>query len=203
MKTPTMREFLFSTLRDLDKLAGLKQFNQLAELPDSQVQIKDLLDKIMFIVDQFKDIPDKAKQDIIYAGVLTDQNFYGLNAKVVYKWLVTEAHKYKPKPVEEPVTEESKPLERGSEQYLKRLQEWEEALNKTEMMLTQRSDIYAKVREEWKPKDGIEYKSTLTEQDILRRELHIQYVRENYHPVTREKLEHWMPEDQWIELQKL
>ncbi len=125
---PPMRTFLFNTLRDLDKLAGLKQFHQLAELEDSQVQIKDLLDKIMFIVDQFKNIPDKAKQDIIYAGVVTDPQFYGLNAKVVYKWLVAEAHKYRPKSVEEPATEDSKPLERGSEQYLKRLEEWEKSL---------------------------------------------------------------------------
>jgi len=121
-----MREFLYNTLRDLDKLAGLKQFQKLTEMEDGNIQIRDLLDKIIFIADQFKNIPEQAKQDIIYAGVVTDPNFIGLNAKVVWKWLNAEAHKYVKKVEEEP--KDWKPVERGSPEYLEHLANWEKSL---------------------------------------------------------------------------
>jgi len=38
----------------------------------------------------------------------------------------------------------------------------------------------------------------LTPQEIERRELHIQYVKENYHPLTREKLSGWKEEKTWL-----
>jgi hypothetical protein len=194
-----MRDYFLSLLQNLDKLTGMKQYEKLCQLRDYKTEINTLLDILCRVCEHFQFIPDEAKKQIINDAVISDPEFIGLNAKFIAKSLNARKEFYLTKKDDVVIS----PDALTGEAREARLKEWEEALNKTEMMLTQRSDIYAKVREEWKPKDGIEYKSTLTEQDILRRELHIQYVRENYHPVTREKLEHWMPEDQWIELQKL
>lgn len=195
-----MRDFFLNLLQNLDKLSGLKQYEKLCQMPNFKQEINNLLDILCRVADQFPFIADLDKQKIINDAVISDGEFIGLNARIVYKWLnakkdfyFTELAHQQTKPEDEPLTGEAREA---------RLKEWQEALNKTEMHMTQKNDVYAKVRDEWKPKDGIEYTPTLTADDLLKKSLHIQYLKENYHPVTKEKLDGWMPEHQWIELQK-
>lgn len=59
------------------------------------------------------------------------------------------------------------------------------------------------IREEGqeKPKANFYPKTSISE--LRKRELHWDWIRNNFDPRTGDKLEHWMPEDQWIELQKM
>jgi hypothetical protein len=193
-----MRDYFLKLLQNLDKLTGMKQYEKLCQMKDFKTEINTLLDILCRVCEHFQFIPDDAKKQIIDDAVISDQEFIGLNAKFIAKSLNAKKEFYLSKKDDVVIS----PDALTGEAREARLKEWQEALNKFEVQPTQRSDVYAKVREEWKPKDGVTYKPTMTAEDILRHELHIQYVRENYHPLTKEKLPHWMPENQWIELQK-
>jgi hypothetical protein len=195
-----MRNYFKNLLQNLDKLSGLKQYEKLCQSQNPKEEITTLLDILCRVCEQFPYIPDLDKQKIINDAVVTDGEFIGLNARIVYKWLNLKKDQYftelahQDTPENEPLTGEAREA---------RLNEWLQALNKTEVQLTQKVDVYAKVREDWQPKDGVKYKQTLTADDVLRHDLHIQYLKENYHPVTKAKLPEWMEEDKWLELQNI
>lgn len=53
----------------------------------------------------------------------------------------------------------------------------------------------------WEPKKADPYPTT-TPAQLRKLELHIQYLRENYDPVTGDKRDCWMEEPLWLELNK-
>lgn len=191
-----MREFFLKLLQNIDKMAGLKQFEKMCAHPDYKTEINNLLDILCRVADQFPFIPDTDKQKIINDAVITDQEFIGLNARIVYKWLNTRKELYFTEMAHKETEEGAEPL--TGEAREARLREWLEAVNKMEAQVTYRSDIYAKVREQWKPIDGQVYKPTQTAEDLQAHALHLEYIKQNYDAYTKLKLENWMPEEEWL-----
>ncbi len=82
-----MREFFKQELKTLKAKTGLNQYENLSALPDAEFQFKILFDSLELACEDFKYIPDKDKERIIQKGIVTAENFTGLNSRVVWAWL--------------------------------------------------------------------------------------------------------------------
>lgn len=124
-----MREFFFNILTTLDKLTGLQQFNKINEMPDPKREINELLDMLCAVCNQFGTIPEDDKKRIIEDAILADPEFKGLNAKIIFKWLVSKREMYiKPETDKEVLPEGYKPLTGAERDAAIKL--WQEALDK-------------------------------------------------------------------------
>lgn len=170
-----MREFFYNLLQNLDKLAGLKQYEKLTQTPNPKQEINTLLDILCRVCDQFPFIPEQDKIKIINDSVVADQEFIGLNAKIIFKWLNAKREFY----MKEKGEPEISPDALTGEAREQRLQEWLQAVNKAEGIMTERSDPYKTVREQWTNPTGEKYKP-LTEEQIYQRVRHLEYIRQNY-----------------------
>ena len=193
-----MRDFFLQLLNKLDKLTGLKQMDKLMSMPNHKQEINDLFDILCRVSDQFGYIPKDDQQRIISENVITDPEFIGLNAKIVFKWLSAAKGPYlKTLEQTEPMPEGYKPLE--GEDRAKAIQEWQDSLKSLETHV--------------KPElGGTRLKSALEElpvlkgykspglEDLRRAELHTQYVRENYEAITGKPKPDWIEENKWLEL---
>lgn len=191
-----MRRFFFDLLDKLDKLTGMKQMEKLQSCENPEKEIGELLDILCRVSDQFPIIPKKDQQAIINQAVISDAEFKGLNAHIVYKWLSANKDRYFREAHHLPGEQdpEAKPLEGEARQEMLKL--WLSKLGEVGHVETKSHvrELEAKLP----PKDkGIVYNSTRPE-DILERELHLQYIRENYDPVTKEKLPNWKKESDWL-----
>lgn len=193
-----MRDFFLNLLQNIDKLAGLKQYEKICQMKDYKTEINNLLDILCRVTSLFPFIPDDDKQKIINESVITDGEFIGLNGRIIYKWLNTRKELYFTEMAHRETEAGHEPL--TGEARDQRLKEWLEAVNKMDVQLTEKVDVYATVREQWKPKDGQVYKPTQTPEDVVLHDLHIQYIKENYDARTGHKLENWKPEDEWLKL---
>src|SRR5688572_29199456 len=92
-----MRDFLKHQLENLHLTTGLRQYFKLSDAvnsdgePDGERQLRILIDGMVAACAQFPMIPDEAKQRIIEAALIQDQEFTELSSRVVYRWL--NAHK--------------------------------------------------------------------------------------------------------------
>lgn len=186
-----MRKFFLQLLQNLDKLTGMKQYEKLCQTKKPKEEIKMLIDILCRVCDQFPFIPDEDKIKIINDAVIADQEFIGLNAKVVYKWLNLKREFY----MKEKGEPEISPDALTGEAREKRLNEWLQALNKTEVALTERSDPYKTVREQWTNPTGEKY-TPLTEQQVYERERHLEYIKQNY-DARGNAVKDWIPEDEF------
>lgn len=188
-----MRKFFYNLLQNLDKLTGMKQYEKLLQTENFKEEIKILLDILCRVSDLFPFIPDYDKQRIINAAVITDSEFIGLNAKVIYKWLNAQKDRYFQELAHRENESNEPPLE--GEALQKKLAEWQEALAKMEINYTQRVDIYKTVREQWKPKEGTEiYRPTVDAQVLYEKERHLKYIAANYDSKTAKPLPGWIEE---------
>jgi hypothetical protein len=123
-----MREFFLETLQNLDKTSGLKQYEKIMAGPTPKLEINALLDVLCRVSDQFSVIPQDAQKRIISQCVVTDGEFIGLNAKIVYKWLAAHRDKYFKEVHHLPDKQDEnwKPLEGEARQ--EKLKEWERSL---------------------------------------------------------------------------
>jgi len=140
-------------------------------------------------------------QRIITESILSDQELTSLNGKIIFKWLSKSCGAYYKEPTEavklpegvdkyEVVTGEKK------QEYLN---QWLDALKKV--------DDKANVLEKW---SGTRLKNNLSElpkskgyippspEDVVLRELHIQWLRENIDPLTQKPLPGYLSEQEWL-----
>jgi len=195
-----MKKYFNDLLNNLDKLTGMKQLDKLMATKDPKKEINDLLEILCRVCNMFGYIPDEAKQQIISDNIISDQEFIGLNAKIIFKWLDKAKGLYFSQSVEQiAVPENYKPLV-GDERE-KAIQTWLKSL---------------KGFQDEKPKElgGTRLKSSLEElpvlenykkpdaDAILRSELHTQYIRENYEPLSGKPKPNWESESVWLERNK-
>lgn len=89
-----MRDFFKHELKTLKAKTGLNQYETFSGMPDAEVQLKTLLDGMVSVCSGFNYIPDDHKKEIIKAAIITDPEFTGLNARVIFKWLQAKNHLY-------------------------------------------------------------------------------------------------------------
>lgn len=95
-----MRSFFKSELETLKIKTGLNQYETLSAMKDNEGNpigaqtISKLLDALCLVCDGFGYIPDPDKKRIIQAAIINDQDFTGLNSRVVWKWLNAQSAKY-------------------------------------------------------------------------------------------------------------
>lgn len=82
-----MRDFFKSELQTLKAKTGLNQFENMSAMPDKEKQFKILFDSLEMVCAEFQYIPDNDKKRIIQEQIIRDQDFTGLNSRVVWKWL--------------------------------------------------------------------------------------------------------------------
>lgn len=168
-----MRDFLKSELKTLKAKTGLNQLENLSALPDSQNQIKILLDSIMLVFDEFHFIPDNDKKRIIQENIIRDQEFQGLNSRVVWRWLNAQKDKYY-KELAHRESESGEPPLTG-EARDKAIAEWLQAVNKLQTAVSVPQDKYSEIRANWNP-DKLKY-DPLTPEEYTTRIHHVEYIR--------------------------
>lgn len=190
-----MKEFFLEILNSLDKLTGLKQMEKLGAMPDPKKEVNELLDILCRVSSQFPLIPKEDQKKIVRQAVISDPELTSLNARIVYKWLNTYRDKYFKEAAHIPEEQDPnwKPLE-GTERQ-KKLNEWMESLSKIESKVITKSHV--KTWEETLPrKNENAYPSTKAE-DVLKAELHLQWIREN-HDRDGNPLPTYVEEEIWL-----
>jgi hypothetical protein len=91
MEKVDMYDFFYDELKMLRALTGIRQWENLNELPDPKKAINDLIDLMIkeTNVEPYDIISPKVKQRVIHDAILNDPEFIGLNAKFVRKALHT------------------------------------------------------------------------------------------------------------------
>lgn len=184
-----MRDYFKNLLQNLDKLSGLKQYEKLCQSKNPKEEIKTLLDILCRVCDQFPFIPDEDKKRIIDDAVIADQEFIGLNAKIIFKWLSLKKEFY----LKETGEPEISPEALTGEARNKRLQEWLQAIDGMQMVSTSK-DPFEHIKS-IQPKDGEVYiPKTQSDYEYQR---HFEYIRDNFDVKTGEKLPTWIAEEQY------
>lgn len=192
-----MRKYFYDLLQNLDKLTGMKQYEKLMQLSDFKKEIQTLLDILCRVSDQFPYIPDDDKKRIINDAVISDQEFIGLNAKIIYKWLSMKKEFYFNETTEPVIHPEAL----TGEARAKRLKEFLEAINGFEAAVTVKESPYQAIREQWKPKEGTEIYKPNTDATIMyEKERHFEYIKRHYDARSGAKLPDWIPEDEFNQL---
>lgn len=189
-----MRDFLKSELKTLKAKTGLNQLENLSALPDSQNQIKILLDSIMLVFGEFHFIPDNDKKRIIQENIIRDQEFQGLNSRVVWRWLNAQKDKYYKELAHRESEEGAPPL--TGEARDKAIAEWLQAVNKLEGAVTVKEDKYSEIRANWNP-EKLKY-DPLTPEEYKTRIHHVEYIRAMQKEFGTDDSK-WDDEMEWIE----
>jgi hypothetical protein len=189
-----MRRFFFDLLSSLDKLTGMKQMEKLQATEHPEKEIGELLDVLCNTASLFPMIPEDAQKSILRHAVVSDGDFIGLNAKFVYKSLHAQKDRFIVEAAHVPRKEDPnwKPLEGEARQ--EKLTEWLRSLEGFNERIVTKSHV--KVFEETlPPKDkGIIHHSSGV-QEVLERELHIEYIKEMNK--SGKPKEEWLPENEW------
>jgi hypothetical protein len=194
-----MRDFFKDELKALERKTGLKQYEKILAAEKWEIELKELLDELCRVCNQFDYIPNEDKAKIIRQNILTDQEFIGFNARIIYKWLLSARSVYFKELAHQEPAEEQAPILEGAARDAK-LKEWLAALGDGMKQVPQLSPTEIK-------REGrieVEKKGTgyVPEVDPIewekRNTLHKQYLRENYHIQTGEKLPTWISEEDWI-----
>lgn len=194
-----MRQFFLDLLQELQKLTGIKQFeNMNLESSKGKEDLNELLTILCNTCEMFPLIPKDAQKSILRHAVISDGDFIGLNAKFVYKSLQAHRDRYFKEAAHIPdeVDPNWKPV--GGEERAKWLKEWEKSLAGFDEKSTQShvQELVAKLP----PKEkGISYPSTSAEK-VLATELHLQYLREM--SATGLPREQWEKEESWLKSKK-
>lgn len=194
-----MREYFTQLLNNLESLTGMKQLERISQKPNAAAELNNLLDILCRVCDLFPFIPEEAKKNIISDSVVTDQDFIGLNAKVIYKWLNLRKDIYykeiahiEAQNQPEPVTGEKR------DEWLKI---WTQELDKISDNFYIKPLSNAEIMREkmlGNQAEPTHYKSN--EQKGKAKLLHMEYIRTNYSS-DGNCLETWLPEDEWMKKQ--
>lgn len=203
-----MREFFFDLLNELDKLRGLKQLEKIhTAFPDekeAKQEIKKLIDILCAVSDQFPFIHQNDQKKIIQHGVISDPEFIGLNAGIIYKWLFRNKDKYFKESHHVEHQREAKPLTgKEREEWIKK---WNESLAAFPMHKRLEGEA---LEVEKKKVDGLRAWMSQKSPIPIDREFvsaaelenHRRYIRENYDKYTGKPLDTWISEEEWIKKQ--
>jgi hypothetical protein len=170
-----MKSYFINLLQQLDKLTGIRQWEKLKEAVDPNEEIKLLVAILCRTCDLFPYIPDEAKQKIITACVVSDQEFIGLNAKIIYKWLNANKDQYFRETSHIPTEKNEPPVE--GEARAEWIKKFLIAINTVDehVTVTNNFDQFEHVKE-IKPTDGQAYHAAPPETIIIQ-DLKIDYGR--------------------------
>jgi hypothetical protein len=195
-----MRQFFLDLLQELQKLTGIKQYeNMNLESDEGKKDLGELLDILVRTCETFPLIPKDAQKSILRHAVISDGDFIGLNAKFVYKSLQAHRDRFFKEAAHMPTQEPEgyKPLEGEARQA--KLKEWMSKLQEFGEKATTQSHVQELVAKLPPKEKGLNYPSTRAE-DVLKRELHIEYLKAmSSSGVPKEE---WEPEEDWIKSQK-
>ena len=76
-----MKNFLFKILNRLPFLAGINQIKDL-----SPNQVAELVQELLDECNRHTSLTDQKKQELIENGIKNEQEFYGLNVRILNKW---------------------------------------------------------------------------------------------------------------------
>lgn len=190
-----MREFFLNLLNKLDKLTGFRQMDKLMAMPDAKQEINELLDILCGTCRQFNYIPEDDQKKIITENVITDADFQGLNAKILYKWF----HANKGKFLKELAHEETKPVEGykilEGEAREEKIKEWLGAIAKVGTV-SQPQLSGTRLKQNFEDIPKMDYKV----KDPAAHALHLQWLKECFDAKTGKPNENYIEESKWIEL---
>lgn len=205
-----MFTFFYSEFETLRAKTGIRQFEQLNELPDSAKQIHDIIE---FMCQECQKPPyhvvrDEVKQRVISRAIVEDQDFIGLNAKFVQRalakwWMVNGDRVMEAMNQQEPtskvvLTEEQKrKIDAIANKFLAELLQ-----DDGPKLVPKMESGVAKVEgKEWTSdleRKAIQYPIT-TAEEAIERELHREWARTNHSLYDGKPLPTWKPEQEWIE----
>lgn len=214
-----MKEFFKNQLETLHARTGIRQLENLMQNENWKKEVEVLID---FMIEEcnrppFDKVKPEVRQRVIERAIVEDKDFIGLNAKFVRRALnawwevngdrVLMALNEKEASVYDKVQltpEQNEFVDTMLESYKRRLQAEAAALKPVPKM--ERKE-FERVGAEWKSgiekgghSKGIPYS---TEEDHKRKDLHLQYCRENYDLLTGQKLSTWIEESEWLKRHNL
>ncbi len=206
-----MKEFFEQCLRDLHKLTGLKQYFEICNKPteaEAKEEMAIIVGGMVRVSEKFNYIPQDAQKRIVSHQIISDHEMYALNAKMVYKWFNAVSDKYwhesghigtnallKEETVRQISEEEQKRIDEIATKFLAELANGtiREVPQVSEFELEQ-IKTEDKIRREGVSK-GIHF---TPESEIRIRELHLEWIKENYELITGKPKETWLSEQEWL-----
>lgn len=191
-----MREYFIQLLNNLESLTGMKQLERIGQKPNAADELNKLLDILCRVCDLFPYIPNDAKKNIISDSVVTDQDFIGLNAKVIYKWLNLRKDIYYKEVAH--IEGQNQPEPVTGEKRQEWLNIWTQELDKISDNFTVKPVSNAEIMREKFMGNQAEPSSYKPDQEKGKAKLvHMEYIKSNYDS-SGNCLETWLPEDEWI-----
>lgn len=202
-----MRLFFLELLNNLHILTGLRQLekilNSAPSVDEGKEEVNQLIEMMLKVSLQFPYIPERDQRNIISNAVITDGEFTGLNARIIYKWLAIHKDKYFKESQHIQVKEDENWQPLTGEARLARIKEWEKSLapmmervNVTDRIGQKENLILGHERQE-----RIVHSSTPSE-EVERIFLHNQWIVDNFDKKTGQKLPTWISEEEWLNQQK-
>jgi hypothetical protein len=215
-----MRTFFVSLLKDLKRLTGVKQYEEIASNPkgkeEAQIELDALLEPLVEVCNLYPYIPDTEKMKIIKARVIDSPEFYGLNARFVRLALerVKDIYWKESGYIETNALLNAKesnavPLEECSKETQRMVKEFASKLaagsiqgiapaNAHELKVIQLED-----QQRIKPMANSVGYPIATKEELEARENHRLYILANYDKITGKKLTEWVEESEWIKLREI
>lgn len=205
----SMKVFFEQCLRDLHRLTGLKQYIEICNKP-TETEAKEEMDIIVAgmvrVSEKFNYIPQDAQKRIVLHQIVSEPEMYALNAKMVYKWFNAVSDKYwheschlETNALREQEVE-VRPLSKKTQEmiadYLAQLASGTirevPKVSKFDLELIENED---NLRSKGAASVGIPFTS---ENELLKRDLHRQWLSECVNPITGKLIEGKMDEREWL-----
>lgn len=212
-----MKEFFRNQLEKLFNRTGFRQLENMMQKPgvaeDGEAfWEKDVRELIMFMVEEcskppFDCVSDTVKMRVIAKAVVDEEKFTGLNARFVRKalnaWWKDNGERVLEK-LNKTTFEKAELTPEQDEKVNTMLYSYIQRLRAPMQVPKMKPNEIEKKGAEWQ--SGIEQKAvskgyqSMPLEEIKARELHLQWIKENYHPVTARPLSNWISEEEWLKL---
>lgn len=193
-----MRDFFKSELKTLKAKTGLNQWENISAMENPEQEFKILFDSLEMVCAEFTFIPDNDKKRIVQENIIRDQEFKGLNARIVWKWLNANKDKYYKELAHQQAEQVHPPL--TGEARDKRIAEYLEVLSKVQVQTGVPKSRNKEIKERWRSVDGEEYIPLPTD-EVLLKEYHIEYLQSQIgkKPQDFEDELEWMKKKGYVE----
>lgn len=199
-----MNDFILQCLDELEPLTGIRQLYFLQSDPEGERKIQVLIKGILMTCQQFPYIPEEAQKKIIREQMVKDQDYEAFNSRTVWKWLnmnkdVWWAKEQAAEPSEtppEPMSEETKKM---VDKFMADLAAGMQDRTRPKFAERLKQEMEKIAQEDKERTEGNRLAEFQTsELEAEKKALHLQYLKENYDPITGKKFENWMEESDWI-----